>query len=110
MWYLPKSQLVPTYNSQSKAERIVKSGDGIPDKVFNEIFSKKLKTGGASEKVYSYLKKMMLTGKLKKGESLSYERIVRQFKVSREVAHRVISRLKKDRLVVSKGRLGSFVV
>jgi len=85
-------------------------GDRIPDRVLDEIFPKKLKRWGASEKVYLQLKKMILTGKLKKGEKLSYERIVREFDVSRDVAHGVIFHLKKDRLVISKRRVGSFVV
>ena len=85
------------------------SRDRIPNEIIEEIFPKKLRRGGASEKVYSQLKKMILAGKLKKGESLSYERIVHQFNVSRDVAHGVIFQLKKDRLVVSKGRLGIFV-
>jgi DNA-binding GntR family transcriptional regulator len=88
---------------------MVKARDRIPDKVLKEIFPKKLKRWGASEKVYSQLKKMILKGKLKKGESLSYERIVQEFNVSRDVAHGVISQLKKDGLVVSKRRVGSFV-
>ncbi len=83
--------------------------DRIPDEVLEEIFPKKLKRYGASEKVYSRLKKMILTGKLKKGESLFYKRIVQKFRVSREVAHGVISQLKKDGLVISKRRVGSFV-
>ena len=82
----------------------------IPDKVIEEIFPKKLKRYAASEKVYSQLKKMILTGKLKKGERLSYERIVQEFNVSRDVAHGVISQLKRDGLVVSKRGVGSFVV
>ena len=86
-----------------------KSRDRIPDEVLEEIFPKKLKRWGASEKVYSQLKKMILTGKLKKGESLPYERIVHQFSVSRDVAHGVISQLKKDGLVISKRKVGTFV-
>jgi DNA-binding GntR family transcriptional regulator len=82
----------------------------IPNEVLEEIFPKKLKRYGASEKVYSQLKEMILTGKLKKGESLFYERIVREFSVSRDVAHGVISQLKRDGLVISKRRVGSFVV
>ena len=83
--------------------------DRIPDELLKDIFPKKLKRGGASEQVYSQLKKMILTGKLKKGEGLPYERIVHQFNVSRDLAHGVISQLKEDGLVVSKGRLGTFV-
>ena len=85
------------------------SRDGIPDEVLNEIFPKKLKRYGASEKVYSQLKEMILRGKLKKGESLFYERIVREFSVSRDVAHGVISQLKEDGLIISKWGEGSFV-
>ena len=82
----------------------------IPDEVIEEIFPKKLKRYGASENVYSRLKQKILTGKLKKGESLFYERIVQEFRVSRDIAHGVISQLKKDGLVISKRRVGSFVV
>jgi DNA-binding GntR family transcriptional regulator len=53
---------------------------------------------------------MILRGKLKKGESLFYERIVQEFNVSRDIAHGVISQLKRDGLVISKRRVGSFVV
>jgi DNA-binding GntR family transcriptional regulator len=53
---------------------------------------------------------MILRGKLKKGESLSYERIVQEFNVSRDIAYGVISQLKRDRLVISKKGVGSFVV
>ena len=81
----------------------------IPDEVLEEIFPKKLKRYGASEKVYSQLKEMILRGRLKKGESLSYERIVQGFHVSRDIAHGVISQLKRDRLVISKRGVGSFV-
>jgi DNA-binding GntR family transcriptional regulator len=88
---------------------MVKSMDRIPDEVIDEIFPKKLRRWGASERVYSQLKKMILTGKLKEGESLSYDRVAHQFNVNRDVAHGVISQLKKDGLVISKGRLGSFV-
>jgi DNA-binding GntR family transcriptional regulator len=86
------------------------SRDRIPNEIIEEIFPKKLRRGGASEKVYSQLKKMILAGKLRKGESLSYERIVKEFNVSRDIAHGVISHLKKDGLVISKGRLGLFVL
>jgi len=86
-----------------------KSRNRISNEVLEEIFRKKLKGYGASEKVYSQLKEMILTGKLEKGESLSYERIVQGFNVSRDVAHGVISQLKKEGLVISKRGVGSFV-
>jgi DNA-binding FadR family transcriptional regulator len=43
----------------------------IPDEVLKEIFPKKLNRYEASEKVYSQLKKMILSGKLKKGGVIS---------------------------------------
>ena len=67
-----------------------KSRDRIPDEVLEEIFPKKLKRFGALENVYSQLKEMILAGKFKKGEGLSYERIVQKFNVSRDVAHGVL--------------------
>lgn len=82
----------------------------IPDDVLKEIFPKKLSRSQSSDQVYTQLKKMVLSGKLKKGEKLTYERIVHDFNVSRDIAHSVISRLKKDGVVISKRRIGSFVV
>lgn len=60
--------------------------------------------------VYSRLKKRILSGKLKKGQRLSYDGVVRDFNISRRAAHKVISQLKKDGLLVSKDKKGSFVV
>ncbi|MGA2464478.1 MAG: winged helix-turn-helix domain-containing protein [Thermodesulfobacteriota bacterium] len=97
------------WGTRTGIEMVIKTSR-IPDEVIEEIFPKKLKRYGASEKVYSQLKEMILRGKLKKGESLSYERIVQEFNVSRDIAHGVISQLKKDGLVISKRRVGSFVV
>ena len=86
-----------------------KSRDRIPDEVLEEIFPKKLKRSGASEKVYSQLKKMILSGKLKKRQKLTYDGIALDFNASRGIIPKVISRLKKDGLIVSKWRKGSFV-
>jgi len=85
------------------------SRDGIPDEILKEIFPKKLNRYEASEKVYSLLKKMILSGKLKKGQRLTYDGIANDFFVSRALVHKVIFQLKKDGLIISKGRKGSFV-
>ncbi len=82
----------------------------IPEKVLKEIFPKKISRYQSSDRVYTQLKNIILSGKLKKGESLSYQKIVQEFNVSRDIAHRVISRLKKDGLIISKRGVGSFVV
>jgi len=81
----------------------------IPDKVLKEIFPKKLNRCKASEELYTHLKKKILSGKLKKGQKLAYDSIALEFNVSRWIVPRVISRLKKDRLIISKCRKGSFV-
>jgi len=88
---------------------MVTKASRIPDEVIKEIFPKKLSRYQSSDRVYTQLKKMILSGKLKKGERLSYEKIVHEFNVSREVAHRVISQLKKDGLLISKRGVGSFI-
>ena len=85
------------------------SRDRIPDKVLKEIFPKKLNRHQVSEMVYSRLKQKILSGKLKKGQKLTHDGIAQDFDVSRGIVHNVISRLKKDGLIISKWRKGSFV-
>jgi DNA-binding GntR family transcriptional regulator len=81
----------------------------IPDKLLEEIFPKKLNRYKASEELYTHLKKKILSGKLKKGQKLTYNGIALEFNVSRWVVPNPISLLKKNRLIISKGRKGSFV-
>jgi DNA-binding GntR family transcriptional regulator len=88
---------------------MVKSRDRIPNDVLKEIFPKKLNRYEAPEKVYSLLKQKILSGKLKKGQRLTYDGIANDFFVSRALVHKVIFQLKKDGLIISKGRKGSFV-
>jgi len=88
---------------------MMKSIDRIPDEVLKEIFPKKLNRYEASEMVYSQLKKMILSGRLKKGEKLSYNGIAQHFNVSRGIAHRIISQLKKEGLIISKDKVGLFI-
>jgi DNA-binding GntR family transcriptional regulator len=56
-------------------EGMMESMDRIPDKLLKEIFPRKLSRSLVSEKVYSHLKKMILSGKLKKGMRLVREEI-----------------------------------
>jgi DNA-binding GntR family transcriptional regulator len=85
------------------------SRDRIPDEVLKEIFPKKLKRSLGSEQIYTQLKKMILSGKLKKGQKLTYDGIALDFNVSRGIAHRIISQLKKDGFIISKDKVGLFV-
>ncbi len=81
----------------------------IPDKVIEEIFPEKLNRRGAPEDLYTRLRRMILSGKLKKGQKLTYDGIALDFNVSRGIVHKVISQLKKDGLIISKWRIGLFV-
>ena len=83
--------------------------DRIPNELLKEIFPKKLSRHEAPEDLYAHLKKMILSGKLKKGQKLTYDGIALDLNLSRGIVHKVISRLKKDRLIISKWRKGLFV-
>jgi len=81
----------------------------IPDEIVKEIFPQKLTGFPFQDDVYAQLKRRILSGKLKKGQSVSYDGVVREYNISRWAAHRVISQLKKDRLLISKGKAGTRV-
>jgi DNA-binding GntR family transcriptional regulator len=81
----------------------------ISDEVLKEIFPKKLNRHQESERLYSQLKQMILSGKLKKGKRLTYNGIAQEFNVSRGIAHKIISQLKKERLIMSKDKVGLFI-
>lgn len=82
----------------------------IPDELLKEIFPKRLSKSLSIEKIYGHLKKMIISGRLKKGQKLLQENIAQDFSVSRMTASIAFSRLRKDGLVVSKKGVGSFVV
>ena len=84
--------------------------DRIPDRLLKEIFPKKLVKGLSAEQIYVRLKKMIISGKLRKGQKLLQEKIAQGFRVSRVTAAIAFSQLKKDGLIVSKNGVGSFVV
>lgn len=76
----------------------------------DEIFPQELTRFLFPEEAYAQLKKRILSGKLKKGQRLSYDGIVHDFNISRWAAHRVISKLKKDGFLISRSKAGSFVI
>jgi DNA-binding GntR family transcriptional regulator len=86
-----------------------KSKHRIPDEVLKEIFPKKIKRSLASERVYSQLKHMILSGKLRKGRRLYREKIAQDFDVGYTAVSEAFSRLEKDGLVIVKHTVGSFV-
>ena len=84
--------------------------DRIPDRLLKEIFPKKLVKGLSAEQIYVRLKKLIISGKLRKGQKLLQEKIAQGFRVSRVTVAIAFSQLKKDGLIVSKNGVGSFVV
>ena len=53
----------------------IRARDKIPNEALKKIFPNKLERSLASERVYSYLKTMILSGRLKKGRRLIREKI-----------------------------------
>jgi len=83
--------------------------DKIPDQVIKEIFPRRLQKHQVIPNTYDRLKKMILSGKLKKGERLVQEKLAHDLGVSRMPVIKAIVQLKKDRLIVWKYRRGAFV-
>ena len=81
----------------------------IPDEVLKEIFPKKLSRSQTSDEVYTQLKTMILSGKLKKGERLTQGEIVQRFNLNWAAVGVAFSRLKKETLIITKRRIGSFI-
>lgn len=81
----------------------------IPDDVLKEIFPRRLGKRDLYGMVYNKLKKMILSGKLKKGERLVEEKIAQEFDVSRQPVRAALFKLEKDKLIVRKNRKGTFV-
>ncbi len=81
----------------------------IPDELLKKIFPRRLNRSLSTEQIYTHLRKMITSRKLKKGQKLLQERIAQDFKVSRVTVGIAFSQLKKDGLIVSKRGTGSFV-
>jgi DNA-binding GntR family transcriptional regulator len=86
------------------------TGNRIPDEVLKEIFPKRFNKSLATKQIYTHLRQMILSGKLKKGQKVLQEKIAQDFRVSRVTVGIAFSQLKKDRLIISKRGTGSFVV
>jgi hypothetical protein len=81
----------------------------IPDSVINEIFPRLVKRSKLSEEVYEQLKKMILSGKFKKGQRLVEEKLAHRLNVSRNPVQIALVRLRKEKLVAWKYKKGTFV-
>jgi DNA-binding GntR family transcriptional regulator len=83
--------------------------DRIPDKVLREIFPTKLNRSQPSNEVYAQLKRNILSGKLKKGQRLIQEEVVQRFNLNKATVTTAFSRLRKEKLIITKRGIGSFV-
>ncbi len=81
----------------------------VPQEVLKEIFQRKLKRRDLNGEVYNKMKKMILSGKLKKGERLVQEKLALQFDVSRQTIIFALQQLKRDKLIIIKHKKGAFV-
>ena len=81
----------------------------IQEEVLKEIFPRKYKRRQMSLDIYEQLKKMILSGKLKKGQRLVEERLANQLNVSRNPVRIAILQLREDGLVTWKFKKGTFV-
>jgi DNA-binding GntR family transcriptional regulator len=81
----------------------------IPDTIIGEIFPRKVKRSMLREEVYDQLKKMILSGKFKKGQRLVEEKLAHRLNVSRNPVQIALLRLRKENLVIWKYKKGTFV-
>ena len=81
----------------------------IPEELIRDIFQRKLKRRDLNGEIYNKLKKMILSGKFKKGERLIQEELAHGFDVSRTVVLHAFAQLEKDKLIIRKYREGAFV-
>ena len=84
--------------------------DKVSDEVIKEIFPRKFRKQQASETVYGELRKMILSGKLKKGQRLIEETLALRFNVSRQPIRRAFSQLRMDGLIKWERKAGALVV
>ena len=85
---------------------LLRTKNRIPDEVLKEIFPKRFSRSLATKQIYTHLRQMILSGKLKRGQKLLQEKIAQDFRVSRVTVGIAFSRLKKDGVIVSKSGVG----
>jgi len=83
--------------------------NGIPNEVIKEIFPRKLKKAQFSHLVYTQLKKMILSGELRKAQRLTEEQVAHSLNVSRTPVRLALHQLEKEKLVIRKQRKGTFI-
>ena len=83
--------------------------NAIHDDVLKEIFPKKYRRRQLSQEIYEQLKKMIISGKLEKGQRLVEEKLANQLNVSRNPIRIAILQLRQEGLVAWEFKKGSYV-
>jgi DNA-binding GntR family transcriptional regulator len=83
--------------------------NAIHEEVLKEIFPRKYKRRQISQEIYEQLKRMILAGKLKKGQRLVEEKLANQLDVSRNPVRIAILQLREEGLVTWRFKRGTFV-
>ena len=81
----------------------------VHEEVLREIFPRKYKRRQMSLDIYEQLKRMILSGKLEKGQRLVEEKLANQLNVSRNPVRIAILQLREEGLVTWKFKRGTFV-
>ncbi len=83
--------------------------NAIHQEVLKEIFPRKYRKRQVSQEIFAQLKKMILSGKLEKGQRLIEEKLAGQFNVSRNPIRIAILQLREEGLVAWKFKKGTYV-
>ncbi len=81
----------------------------IQKDVLKEIFPRRYKRRQVSQEIYDQLKKMILAGRLQKGQRLVEEKLANQLDVSRNPVRIAILQLRKEGLVSWRFKKGSYI-
>ena len=81
----------------------------IPDEVLEEIFPEHVRRVSLSDELYIQLKRLILSGKLKKGQKLSLNKLALDLNTPIPLIRPAFQKLEKEGLIISRGKKGSFV-
>jgi len=83
--------------------------NAIQEGTLKEIFPRRYKRRQIGQEIYEQIKKMILSGKLKKGQRLVEEKLANHLNVSRNPVRIAILQLRDEGLVTWEFRKGTFV-
>ncbi len=83
--------------------------NAIHTEVLKEIFPRKYRKRQMSHEIYEQLRKMILSGKLERGQRLVEEKLANHLNVSRNPIRIAILQLREEGLVTWESKKGTFV-